>query len=229
MLRKINLLLAIITFLAFANASFASVTLDLSTGVNVGAVGNPLFSTAAGTRDDYWFVRSTPSGVAPPNTKSWIRAMGAWNQIPGTLPIYGNTDAVGTTEYERCFCIIDVTGAKLSVTMRADNKANLFMNSYFANPILQALVNNTFNSAVPAVSYQYTSQNGLKKGKNCIRVRVNNEGGPTGFALKATLQAASAQDTYQENNPCCQQGSAVFSEAFRIVPGGGDISPVKND
>ena len=98
--------------------------------------------------------------------------------------------------------------------MRADNKANLYLNSYFANPILQTLVNNTFNIALPAVSSLYTAQNGLKLGKNCIRVRVNNEGGPTGFALKATAQVKAGQDTYQENG-CCKQGAAVFAEQMR--------------
>ncbi len=226
MLRKINLLLAVFTFLALTNGVFASVTIDLSTGVNVGAAGNPLYPTTAGTRDDYWFVRSTPSGVAAPNTKSWIRASGAWNSIAGTLPIYANTDASGTSEYERCFCITDLAGATLSLTMRADNKANLFLNSYFANPIMQALTNDTFNTSKPAVTFQYTGKNGLKLGKNCIRVRVNNEGSLTGFALKATLQAGGAQDVFRENG-CCQQGAAVFSEALKIAPLD-DLNPLKN-
>ena len=212
MLRKANLVVAMLIILAFANASLASVyqTVDISTGIDVGTSGNPFFTT----RDTYWTVRSVLGVASPPNTASWIVTMGTgWNTIPGTRPIFGNSAGVGTSEYERCFCLQSIENAQLLLTMRADNKANLFLNSYFANPITQALVNNTFANSVPAVQFTYTAQNGLKVGKNCIRVRVNNEGGPTGFALKATVQGFGAQDTAQE--PCCRQGSAVFSEALR--------------
>lgn len=217
MLRKRSLALAILAILTFAGSSSASVyqTVDISTGVNVGLPGNPLFAPPiTGTRDDYWMVRSTPAGMLPPNTRAWIINLGTgWNNIPGTLPIYGNNSNVGTSEYERCFCLQSVEKARLTLVMRADNRANLFLNSYFANPIMQALVNNTFASNVPPVQFTYTAQNGLKVGRNCIRVRVNNEGGPTGFALKATLQGFGAQDTAQEG--CCRQGAPVFSEAMR--------------
>jgi hypothetical protein len=219
MSRKMNSALAILAMLIMMQTSFASSynTVDVSTGVNVGVVPNVLYPTTPGTRDDFWMVRSTPAGALPPNTKAWIMFLaGGWNSIPGTLPIYGNNNNVGTSEYERCFCLQSTEKALLTLTMRADNKANLFLNSYFANPIMQALVNNTFNPAVPAVQFTYTAQNGLKVGKNCIRVRVNNEGGPTGFALKATLNGFGALDTADQ--PCCRQGAAVFSEAMRARP-----------
>jgi hypothetical protein len=215
MLRKVNLIVTLLAMFAFANSSFASVyqTVDISTGVNVGAPGNPLYPTNG--RDDYWRVRSVPGATYSPNSiQSWIIFVGiGWNTIPGSLPIFGNSNSVGTSEYERCFCLQSVEKARLSLTMRADNKANLFLNSYFANPIVQALVNNTFASNVPPVQFTYTAQNGLKVGKNCIRVRVNNEGGLTGFALKATLQGFGAQDKAEEG--CCRQGTPVFSEAPR--------------
>lgn len=213
MLRKVNLILALLATFAFANSTFASVyqTIDISTGVNVGAPGNPFFTT----RDDYWRVRSVPGTTYAPNTiQSWVIWLGSgWNDIPGTRPIFGNNNQVGTSEYERCFCLQSVENARLTLTMRADNKANLFLNSYYANPITQTLANNTFSSSVPPVQFTYSAQNGLKVGKNCIRVRVNNEGGPTGFALKATVQGYGAQDTAQEG--CCKQGAPVFSEALR--------------
>lgn len=220
MLRKINLLLVIATVLTFANLTFASVTLDVSTGLNVGTNPNAVYVSPA-TRDDYWIARSNPAGNLPANTKSWLKlGMGGWNSIAGTLPIFANSDAVGTSEYERCFCISNLEGAKLDITMRADNKANLFLNSYFANPILQTMTNDTFNTAKPAATIQFTAQNGLKSGKNCIRVRVNNEGGPTGFALKAIAQVKAGQDTFQANSKCCSQGAAVFAEQFKIAPTG---------
>ncbi|MDX6530371.1 MAG: hypothetical protein QOH41_2661 [Blastocatellia bacterium] len=214
MLRKMNLAVALLAMFAFANSSFASVyqTVDISTGVNVGAVGNPLYP--ANGRDDYWRVRSVPGTSYSSPIQSWIILLGTgWNTIPGTEPIFGNNNNVGTSEYERCFCLQSIEKAQLTLTMRADNKANLFLNSYFANPIMQALVNNTFSSSVPAVQRTYTAQSGLKVGKNCMRVRVNNEGGVTGFALKATVQGFGVQDTAEE--PCCRQGSAVFSEALK--------------
>ncbi|HZH32433.1 MAG TPA: hypothetical protein VEY11_16835 [Pyrinomonadaceae bacterium] len=218
MLRKMNSVLAILAMLTLANSSLASSynTVDVSTGVNVGVVGNPLYPTTTGTRDDYWMVRSTPQGAQPPNTKAWIIFLGAWNAIPGTRPIYGNNNNVGTSEYERCFCLQSTEKAILNLTMRADNKANLFINSYF-NPAMQAVVNNTFNTnSVPAVQFTYTAQNGLKVGRNCIRARINNEGGPTGFALKATLQGYGALDTADQ--PCCRQGAPVFTEPMRARP-----------
>ena len=213
MLRKMNLVVALLVTLAFANSALASVyqTVDISTGINVGLPGNPFFTT----RDDYWRVRSVPpSTTYSASIPSWIVSMGTgWNTIAGTRPIFGNNNNVGTSEYERCFCLQSIEKAQLTLTMRADNKANLFLNSYFANPITQALVNNTFANSVAPVQFTYTAQNGLKVGKNCIRVRVNNEGGPTGFALKATLQGFGAQDTAEE--ACCRQGAAVFPEALR--------------
>ena len=215
MFRKVNLIVALLAMFALANPGLASVyqTVDISTGINVGLPNNPLYP--ANGRDDYWRVRSVPGTTYAPNTiQSWIIATyPGWNAIPGTQPIFGNNANVGTSEYERCFCLQSTEKARLTLTMRADNKANLFLNSYFANPIVQALVNNTFASNVQPVQFTYTAQNGLKVGKNCIRVRVNNEGGPTGFALKATLQGFGAQDTAQE--ACCTQGAPVFSEALR--------------
>lgn len=227
MKKMLNFITLVLFLLVFTNLSFASVTLDLSTGVNVGQLGNPLYPMTVGQRDDYWFVRSLPGNIAqPPNTKAWMRTgMGtAWNNIAGTRPIFGNNENVGTTEYERCFCISNLEGAKLDLQLRADNTANLFINQYFINPIMQTPNNSTFSSAQQPVTKQYTAQTGLKVGKNCIRVRVNNEGGPAGFALKATLQAVSGQDTFQENG-CCQQGAPVFSAAFKIATNGRDILP----
>ncbi len=54
MLRKANLVVAMLIILAFANASLASVyqTVDISTGIDVGTSGNPFFTT----RDTYWTV-----------------------------------------------------------------------------------------------------------------------------------------------------------------------------
>lgn len=217
MLRKMNSVLALLAMLTLVNSSLASSynTVDVSTGVNVGVAGNPLYPTTPGTRDDYWMVRSTPPGMQPPNTKAWIIFLGAWNAIPGTRPIYGNDNSVGNSEYERCFCLPSTEKAILTLTMRADNKANLFLNSY-SNPAMQAVVNNTFNTSVAAVQFTYTAQNGLKVGRNCIRARINNEGGPTGFALKATLQGYGALDT--ANEPCCRQGAPVFPRPIRDLP-----------
>ncbi len=215
-MKKFNLIVITLITLVLSTTTFATVSLELSTGVNVSAPGNPLYINPA--RDANWIVRTTPGGVV--NQPGWIKyGMGGWNNIPGTLPIFGNTDAPGTSEYERCFCITNLDGAKLDVSMRADNKANLYVNSYF-NPILPTVLNNTFNTALSAVSSSYTASNGLKLGKNCIRVRVNNESGLTGFAVKATAQVQAGQDTYQENG-CCKQGSPVFSEQLR--KGAGDV------
>lgn len=215
MTRKLTLTAAaLLAALALAHPGSATVfqTLDVSTGVNVGAPGNPPY--AAGGRDDYWRVRSVPGNPNAGGVQSWVIAfVGGWNTIPGSMPIYGNTNAVGTSEYERCFCLQSTEKAALTLTLRADNRANLFLNSYYAYPTLQALANNTFNPSVPAVQRVYTAQDGLKVGRNCIRVRVNNEGGPTGFALKATLQGFGAQDTAGE--PCCRAGAPVFTEALR--------------
>lgn len=214
MLRKLNLTIALVSILAFANSAFASVyqTVDLSTGVNVGAIGNPLYPLNG--RDDFWIVRSVLNVLSPPNTPSWITSLPTgWNTLPGTRPIFANSNGIGTSEYERCFCLQATDKAKLTLTLRADNRANLFLNSYFANPILQTGSNNTFSNSIQPAQITYTAQTGLKVGLNCIRVRVNNEGGPTGFALKATLQGFGAQDTALEG--CCRRSAPVFTEAFR--------------
>ena len=225
MLRKLNLTLALLTILGFANSAFASVyqTVDLSTGVNVGAIGNPLYPING--RDDFWIVRSVLNVPSPPNTPSWITGLPpGWNTSPGTRPIFGNNNNVGTSEYERCFCLQATEKARLTLTMRADNKANLFLNSYFGNPIVQTIVNNTFSNSVNPVQFTYTAQNGLKVGLNCIRVRVNNESGPTGLAVRATLQGFGAQDNALEG--CCRRSTPVFTEAFRGMPT--DLDPRPN-
>ncbi|HEV2862501.1 MAG TPA: hypothetical protein VGX48_15920 [Pyrinomonadaceae bacterium] len=217
MLRRTRLALALLATLTLAHTALASAyqTVDISTGINVGLPGNPPYPSPGG-RDDYWRVRSVPgTSYLPTPVQGWTVSMGTgWNTIPGVVPIFGNNTQVGTSEYERCFCLQSPEKAQLSLVMRADNKANLFLNSYFANPIVQALVNNTFASNVAPMQYTYTQQTGLKAGLNCIRVRVNNEGGPTGLALKATVQGFGAQDAAPEGG-CCRQGGPVFSEALR--------------
>lgn len=217
MFRRLNLTIALLSILAFANSALASVyqTVDISTGVNVGAIGSPLYPVNG--RDDYWIVRSVLNVPSPPNTPSWITSMpSGWNTIPGTRPIFGNNIGIGTSEYERCFCLQSIEKAQLTLTMRADNRANLFLNSYFANPILQTGSNNTFSNSIQPAQIIYTAQNGLKVGRNCLRVRVNNEGGPTGFAVKATLQGFGAQDNALEG--CCRRSAPVFTEPFRVSP-----------
>jgi hypothetical protein len=226
MSRKVPLFAALLLLAALTlpNPGSASVyqTVDLSTGVDVGTLGNPLYPN--GGRDDYWRVRSVPGATYSNSIQSWVISfVGGWNTIPGSMPIFGNNTGVGTSEYERCFCLQSTEKAALTLSLRADNKANLFLNSYFANPVMQVLANNTFNPSVPAVQRTYTAQDGLKVGRNCIRVRVNNEGGPTGFALKATLQGFGAQDTAGE--PCCRQGAGVFTEALRTTAAELDPQP----
>jgi len=225
MFRKLNLTIALLSIFCFAHSAFASVyqTVDLSTGVNVGVIGNPLYPVNG--RDDYWTVRSVLGVSSPPNTPSWITVFQpGWNALPATRPIFGNNNGVGTSEYERCFCLQAIEKAKLTLTLRADNKANLFLNSYFGNPIVQTLSNNTFANNIQPVQFTYTAQNGLKIGRNCIRVRVHNEGGPTGFALKATLQGFGAQDTALEG--CCRRSTPVFPEPLRASPI--DLIPQRN-
>src|SRR5215216_387005 len=83
MFRKMNLIIPLLTIFAFANSGFASVsqTVDLSTGVNVGAIGNPLYPING--RDDYWTVRSVLNIPLSPNTPSWITVpFSGWNTIP---------------------------------------------------------------------------------------------------------------------------------------------------
>ena len=81
---------------------------------------------------------------------------------------------------------------------------------------MQTIVNNTFSNSINPVQFTYTAQNGLKTGLNCIRVRVNNEGGPTGLAVQATLQGFGAQDTALVG--CCRRSAPVFTEAFHGSP-----------
>ncbi|HXQ69043.1 MAG TPA: hypothetical protein VN844_01030 [Pyrinomonadaceae bacterium] len=225
MFRKLNLTIALLSIFGLANSAFASVyqTVDISTGVNVGAIGNPLYPV--GGRDDYWTVRSVLGVPSQPNTPSWITSMPlGWNTIPGTRPIFGNNNNMGTSEYERCFCLQSIEKAVLTLTMRADNHANLYLNKYFGNPILQTNSNNTFSNSIQPAQFTYTAQTGLKVGLNCIRVRVNNEGGPTGFALNATLKGFGAQDNALEG--CCRRSAPVFTEPLRVSPI--EVNPRRN-
>ena len=143
-------------------------------------------------------------GVTPGYAKTV--ASTAWKIIPNTSYIFGGNNNSGIFEFERCFCLQSPEKASLTLQLRADNKAKVFLNNY--NPILTTgTANDTFRTLKPV---EATIDQGFYQGRNCLRVQLENESGPTGFDLSAVLQGFGAQETAPKE--CCRATKTLFEK-----------------
>jgi hypothetical protein len=193
----------IITLLLLANITFANPsvlqTVNISTGIDVSQPNNSVYP--ANTFDGFWNIISGP-GVSPGQAKTVANT--AWKVIPNTSYIFAGTNNSGTYEFERCFCLQNPEKASLSLQLRADNKAKVFLNTY--SPILTTgTSNDTFRTPRPV---EANITQGFYAGRNCIRVQLENESGPTGFDLNAVLQGFGAQDSAPKE--CCRATKRLF-------------------
>ncbi|CAN5444820.1 hypothetical protein BH10ACI1_BH10ACI1_31900 [soil metagenome] len=200
MKHKLQFIVAMFALLVFSNSVFAGYnTIDINTGLD--QTNDPATLYTIGQKDDFWRLISPSSqstdviasvvgwATAQPNSQ-WI-SPGA---VSGTFYVY-----------ERCFCLNNPEKALIMLSLRADNRANLFLNDYSQN-ILQTTKDYSFApSRKPA---ETKTDKGFVKGKNCIRVIVQNDGGATGFNLVGTVSGNGAQ---QIANQCCRETQKLFT------------------
>lgn len=199
MKHKLNFIAAIFALLVFSNAAFAGYnTIDINTGLDQNFSPAKLYTV--GQKDDFWRLispASQPSDV--------IASVVGWSPAQTNSQWLSPGSAGGTFYvYERCFCLINAENAQMKLSLRADNRANLFLNDYSQN-ILQTQQDYSFApSRKPA---ETKIDKGFMKGRNCIRVIVQNDGGATGFNLVGAVSGNGAQEIANE---CCRVNEKLF-------------------
>ena len=176
-------------------------SIDLSTGIKADLPGNPIYS--AGATDKFWRVISTPNGqntgeAYVPNLS--VSPFNVYVKFPKTTYINSNQSDSGIYEYERCFCIDNPAKAKLDVLLRADNTANVFLNQY-TNRILQISHIDSFKKKFGKARVT----RGFVLGRNCLRVRIKNISGITGFDAKIKASGWGAKKP-----GCCVKTRRLF-------------------
>jgi len=145
-----------------------------------------------------WRVTSRPSGagLVPVNSNPVLVAQpnGAWqtSQTGPWVSAATTPDGSGPSgwyEYEYTFCLCPgFSDPRLRVAFRVDNSYQLWLNTTQQLPPVNAV----FSAPSPG-QVVMTSGSGFVPGVNRLRVRVYNEGGPTGFALDGSLTAVGGR------------------------------------
>lgn len=131
---------------------------------------------------------SVPSGglpvaVAQPHPLWQTAGTGPWVSA-STAP--DGTDEPGWYEYELHFCLCPgFSNARLTLELRVDDGYELWLNGQ-----LQPYVPAGFAQSSPG---HIVVTSGFQPGNNVLRLRVDNAGGPTGFALGGGLTAVAGR------------------------------------
>lgn len=173
-------------------------SLSLNTGVDPAGALLP-----GGSPDPRWTVLEDPfpSTLEPRPADVLINPSSAWATIPQSQWISSQANSSQTTNgdyfYKACFCLRDgFSMPSLQLDLRADDKADVFLNSTLAQiksttpppPILQGAISSFLASRTPD-HLVYTGP--FKMGENCLIVRVKNTGGVlTGLDLTGSITAA---------------------------------------
>lgn len=220
MLRKINLLLAIVATLGFSNLALAQTVVRLNTGFNHSPIVQAKYPI--GVADDYWiniatYPTTTPAvgpsfNITPPTgwfspmaNSNWISARNTYSSGAGT-----NSEDPGYSIFRKCYCLQQgFKQAQLNFQVRADDKITVWLNT-ITNQVL-APSNGNFNSATPLSASTAT---GFRAGKNCIYVLLEDYFGVAmGFDLVGNISAygllqTPAKGTSQSFAPCsCAAGA----------------------
>lgn len=176
----------------------------LSTGVDPAT--NALLP---GPLDPAWQLIAEPSSSTVPRNANVFTTppTTAWTTISGTQWIGAQASGDGLSGdyyYQRCFCLRDgFARPQLQLMMRADNRADVYLNQTLSQiqssspplPILTGTHNNFGSSTAPDT---LTLTRGFQNGRNCLIVKVHNEGSPssfTGLDLAASITAAGPNGT----------------------------------
>ncbi|MFQ5430064.1 MAG: dockerin type I domain-containing protein [Phycisphaerae bacterium] len=174
-----------------------------------------------GADDDDWDVTGEPPPLGTlPRPAKVISANPAWLTIPGTRWISANaTGPNGDYTYEFCFCLdARFTNPNLTIQLRADDKASVFLNG---NPIGATPPTFAFNTPVPT-TINVTDPNLFVVGNNCITVVVSNTNGVvTGLNLAGTMSAVDGR--------CCCDEADLDSNLDSGVDAAGGLIAIGTD
>jgi hypothetical protein len=172
-------------------------SLSLNTGIN--PANNSLLSL--GAQDPGWTVVADPfsSTTEPRQAVVLVDAIPQWGTLPGSQWIGAQPNAdngVGDYYFQRCFCLRDrLSQASLQFSIRADNRADVYLNQPLAQiqagvatPIFHGAGGDFWSNVNPEVLSPPVTQ-GLYSGKNCLIVKVHNEGSVTGLDFAGTINA----------------------------------------
>ena len=166
--------------------------MDLSLNIGTGVDDNGNLLPVNGP-DDNWIVTVDASGGSVPTPATIVVPHPSWLTIPGTQWISANLNGPnGRYEYEYCFCLDDrFKNPQLSLQIRADDASippsQVFLNNNYLGDAA------SFGAAVPA-SLSTSNAGFFLKGRNCIKVVIENVGGPpTGFNMAGTVTATDGK------------------------------------
>lgn len=172
---------------------------SLATGLNHAT--NTVLAGAA--PDGKWIVIGASNGPTPRQAtvitnrpSSWAPAPAGSQWIGPYTPVQASAvklpDApVGDYSYLYCFCLCDKSRlqfATLQGALRADNGATVYLNGV---EILPKTANNTFDAIKFTNPVPFANSNLIRRGLNCLRVDVENQGGPTGLNVTGTITKTS--------------------------------------
>lgn len=204
---RTSIIASILCILLLANMTFAG-TVDINTGLDL--TNSP--ATLPIGPDPFWRVVATPTNASMNVPSTILATVSGWfPPQAGSQWIYAGTNAAGRFIYERCFCLKNPDKTSMTLSLRADNRATVYLNDY-TNNVLQTVADYSFSSKGPNAS---TATKPFIPGKNCIRVVVQNDGGPTGMNLVGSVTGPGAQETADD---CCRATKRLFTSA---LPGGG--------
>ncbi|MBI5763777.1 MAG: hypothetical protein HZA51_09675 [Planctomycetes bacterium] len=195
----------------------ANLSLNIGTGVADDGSLLPINSL-----DTDWIVTVDASGGSVPTPATVVTPNPAWLTIPGTRWISANLNGQnGRYEYEYCFCLDDrFKNPQLSLQIRADDASTppsqVFLNNnYLGNAA-------SFGAAVPA-SLSTNNAGFFLKGRNCIKVVIENVGGPpTGFNMAGTVTSVDGKCCCPPADLSKNLNSGVYDVNGPFIPVGQD-------
>ena len=172
-------------------------SLLLNTGIN--PANNSLLSL--GAQDPGWTVVAdpNPNTLEPRQAVVLVDAIPQWGTLPGSQWIGAQPNAendAGDYYFQRCFCLRDgLSQANLQFSIRADNQADVYLDqplaqiqAGIATPIFHGTGGHFWGTVNPEVLSPPATQ-GLYFGKNCLIVKVHNDGSYTGLDFAGTINA----------------------------------------
>jgi hypothetical protein len=193
-------------------ASMSTAALSQTLPLNTGFDHGNLALYAPGAQDQYWI--KIASYEPPATGNATIPVAAAWTygtnsnwQAPisfGTAPVLGSRwigphpspaspggvsfSNPGYSIYRKCFCMLQgFQNAKIDISIMADDVVHVWLND--VNRTLVAPAGGHFNSGAPLTN---TNKNpGIKVGRNCIYVLVEEVNGDTGFDLAGAVSVDS--------------------------------------
>lgn len=193
--------------------------LSLNIGTGVADDGSLL---PVNSLDTDWIVTVDASGGSVPTPATVTAPHPSWLTIPGTQWVTANYFGPnGTYEYEYCFCLDDrFKNPLLTLQIRADDSgtppSRVYLNGNFLGNAA------SFGAAVPA-TLSTNNAGFFLKGRNCIKVVVENTGGaPTGFNMAGTVTSVDGKCCCPPADLSKDISSGVYDINGPLIPYGLD-------